>query len=185
MYRKIFKSILDKVLALLLIVLLLPLGLIIAFGNVINGLPVFFYHVRPGLHEGQFTLVKFCTINPRDKSISRYSNLLRKSSLDELPQLLNVVKGDMSLVGPRPLLLEYLNSFSASQKSRHQVKPGITGLAQVSGRNGLSLFEKVEFDLQYVERVSFTLDLIIMIRTIRQIVKVREADGHRRESGNA
>jgi sugar transferase EpsL len=161
--------------------LLLPLMAVVALGVRIRlGGPVIFRQERPGLHGRPFTLLKFRTMRsdvdtsgrqlPDAERLTPFGRLLRHTSLDELPTLLNVVRGEMSLVGPRPLLMEYLPRYSPEQARRHEVLPGITGLAQTSGRNRLSWEEKFALDVQYVEEGSFLLDLRILLRTVRQVL---------------
>jgi lipopolysaccharide/colanic/teichoic acid biosynthesis glycosyltransferase len=153
-----------------------PLQLVIALlvrRNV--GTPVIFRQLRPGKNEKLFELVKFRTMREPDPTIGLVSDadrmttfgaLLRSTSLDELPTLWNVLKGDMSLVGPRPLLVQYLDRYSAAERRRHEVRPGITGLAQISGRNAITWEEKFAKDIEYVRRRSFRLDMRILIRTL-------------------
>lgn len=141
----------------------------------------FFIQERPGLNGKIFFLIKFKTMNdekdesgnlkPDEKRMTRIGNLIRNTSMDELPQFINVIKGDMSLVGPRPLLVEYLQLYSVFQKRRHELRPGITGLAQIKGRNELSWGKKFEYDVWYVDNVSFFLDCEILIKTIWQVLR--------------
>ncbi len=148
------------------------------------GSPVLFRHQRPGRGGEPFVLLKFRTMTderdsdgellPDDQRLTNVGRLVRKLSLDELPQLLNVLKGDMSLIGPRPLLMEYLERYSREQARRHEVKPGITGWAQVNGRNALSWEEKFAFDVDYVDNVSLRRDLEILLKTV---VKVFRSEG--------
>lgn len=154
------------------------------------GSPILFRQERPGLNEEPFVLLKFRTMTnerdaegnllPDDLRITRFGHFLRSSSLDELPELWNVVKGDMSLVGPRPLLVKYVPLYTAEQARRHGVRPGITGWAQVNGRNNADWFEKLAMDTWYVERVSFRLDLRILIRTAKVVFSRHgiSAEGH-------
>jgi len=145
------------------------------------GRPVFFTQVRPGLHGEPFKMIKFRTMTnerdekgnllPNDKRMTRFGSFLRSSSLDELPELFNVLKGDMSLVGPRPLLMDYIPYFSEEQNRRHEVRPGITGWAQVNGRNAIGWDKKLELDIRYVENRSFFLDLKILWLTIAKVLK--------------
>lgn len=145
------------------------------------GAPVFFRQQRPGLGGGPFRLFKFRTMSDARQAdgtllsdaerLTRVGQFIRSTSLDELPQLLNVLKGEMSLVGPRPLLMQYLPRYDARQARRHDVKPGITGLAQVRGRNTLSWEEKFEFDVQYIEQWSLWLDVEILLETVAKLVK--------------
>ncbi|MEP4532513.1 MAG: sugar transferase [Cyclobacteriaceae bacterium] len=175
---RIVKPVVDWCLALVLLLAFVPVFFLVALANILLGLPVIFVHRRPGLEGRLFGLLKFATIHPKTRVITGFSKLLRRTSIDELPQLINILKGEMSFVGPRPLLEEYLSAYTQKQKYRHAVKPGITGLAQVNGRNHLSLDEKVEQDLMYVDRVSFLLDMRILLKTILQLFKFREADAH-------
>ena len=182
MYRKIIKPIFDFFVSTLGLVVLSPILLIIiiilAFSNA--GTP-FFFQLRPGKNEKIFKLVKFKTMNDkRDKKgdllsdaerITKIGKLIRKTSLDEIPQLINVVMGDMSLIGPRPLLVQYLPLYNEDQKRRHRVKPGITGLAQVNGRNAISWEKKFEYDVQYVDELSFWGDMKILFLTILKVFK--------------
>ena len=181
MYRRSLKRALDAVVASLALLLVLPALLLIALAIRIQlGSPVFFLQVRPGRQGRLFTIVKFRTMrDARDRSgrllpdaarLTRFGAFLRSTSLDELPELWNVIKGDMSLVGPRPLLVQYLDRYTPGQARRHDVRPGITGLAQVAGRNALTWDQKFAFDVNYVERCSLRLDLGIVLRTVRLVV---------------
>ena len=148
---------------------------------IINSGNPFFFQIRPGKNEKLFKIIKFKTMNdkadenglllPDENRISFLGKMLRKTSLDELPQLINVLKGDMSLVGPRPLLVEYLSLYSDEQKVRHNVKPGITGWAQINGRNLISWKQKFEYDVWYVNNISFTLDVKIFFKTFLKVMK--------------
>jgi len=168
-YKTYLKRILDTILAFIGLVILSPILvvviLLLALAN--KGKP-FFFQVRPGLNEQLFNIIKFKTMKDR---LTKIGSFIRKTSLDELPQLINVLKGDMSLIGPRPLLPEYLPLYSNEQKKRHNVKPGITGWAQVNGRNAISWQQKFEYDVWYVEHLSFKLDVNIVIKTIKKVVK--------------
>ncbi len=182
MYKVFFKRLIDLVLSLLLLVLTLPITLtvavLLAFAN--RG-KVFFVQRRPGLHGEPFHIIKFKTMNDRrDRHgellpdavrLTRIGRLVRKTSVDELPQLLNVLRGDISLIGPRPLLMEYLPLYSPEQARRHDVKPGITGWAQVNGRNTLSWEKKFRCDVYYVDHLSFVLDVKIFFLTILKILQ--------------
>lgn len=182
LYTSLFKPLIDRTAALIAFVLLLPLFLILTLLLWIanNGKP-FFFQSRPGLHEKIFKVIKFKTMNdkhgadgkllPDDKRLTAIGRFVRKTSLDEIPQLLNVLKGDMSLVGPRPLLVEYLPLYDSKQKTRHNVRPGITGWAQVNGRNAISWTQKFDFDVWYVSHLSFSLDVKILLMTISKVVK--------------
>lgn len=144
------------------------------------GSPVLFRQVRPGLHGKPFEMVKFRTMKdatdkegnalPNSERLTEFGKKLRASSLDELPELWNVLKGDMSLVGPRPLLMEYLPLYNAEQAKRHNVRPGVTGYAQVNGRNSLSWEDKFKLDTWYVEHQSFLLDLKILLKTVKKVI---------------
>jgi lipopolysaccharide/colanic/teichoic acid biosynthesis glycosyltransferase len=177
LYRSFFKRVSDAALGLLGLVLLSPLMLLTAaLVRVSLGSPVLFRQVRPGMGGKHFTILKFRTM--RDVSASEgdacrltpLGSLLRSTSCDELPELWNVLKGDMSLVGPRPLLTQYLERYTPEQARRHDVRPGITGLAQVSGRNALSWEEKFALDVEYVDRCSFSLDLTILALTFWKVI---------------
>jgi len=182
LYRRCGKRVLDLTMSSVGLVLLAPLLLFIALlVRVTMGSPVLFRQQRPGLHGRAFTLLKFRTMsNARDaqgkllpdaQRLTRFGRFLRSTSLDELPELFNVLRGEMSLVGPRPLLMRYLARYSPEQARRHQVKPGITGWAQVNGRNALTWEQKFELDVWYVDRCSLWLDLKIILRTIWQILR--------------
>ncbi len=174
----------DVVVSVLLLVVVAPvMGAIALLIRLRMGSPVLFKQQRPGRAGQSFTMIKFRTMTdarddggellPPSQRITGLGLKLRNSSLDELPELINVVRGDMSLVGPRPLRMEYLALYSERQLKRHDVRPGITGLAQVNGRNELSWPERLEMDVAYVERASFTLDLKLLARTIGVVMKGR------------
>ena len=176
------KRFLDIIICLLFIPITIPtLILIASLIFLILGTPILFRQKRSGLHGKQFCLYKFRTMTnkkdehnnflPDEKRLSKIGKLLRKTSLDELPELINVLKGDMSLVGPRPLLMEYLDRYTPEQMRRHEVKPGITGWAQVNGRNALSWEEKFKLDVWYVDNRSLWLDLKILLMTILPVLK--------------
>ena len=182
MYKHFFKRILDFIAALLLIILFSPIMLWAAWRIRRElGSPVLFTQVRPGLNAKIFKIYKFRTMSDeRDKNgnllpdelrLKGFGAKLRASSIDELPQLFNVLKGDMSFIGPRPLLVEYLPLYSPRQASRHSVRPGITGLAQVNGRNDISWAAKLEYDALYAEKLSFLLDIKIALLTIKKVLK--------------
>lgn len=184
MYAKYIKRWLDFILSLLAIIILSPILLIVALLVRIKlGSPVIFKQKRPGLHEKIFTLYKFRTMTdekdkdgnllPDDQRLTKFGKLLRSTSLDELPELFNILKGDMSIVGPRPLLVKYLPLYNDHQKHRHDVRPGFTGWAQCNGRNAISWEEKFDLDVYYVKHVAFILDLSIIFKTIK-IVFLRE-----------
>ncbi|ECK8369924.1 undecaprenyl phosphate N,N'-diacetylbacillosamine 1-phosphate transferase [Campylobacter coli] len=181
MYEKVFKRIFDFVLALFLLVLFSPLILITALLLKITQGSVIFTQNRPGLNEKIFKIYKFKTMSDeRDEKgellsdelrLKAFGKIVRSLSLDELLQLFNVLKGDMSFVGPRPLLVEYLPLYNEEQKLRHKVRPGITGWAQVNGRNAISWQKKFELDVYYVKNISFLLDLKIMFLTALKVLK--------------
>lgn len=175
------KRIFDMLFSLLaLIVFALPILLLVILVRAKLGSPIFFRQIRPGLHGKPFEMVKFRTMtNAKDANgdllpdrcrLDSFGKFLRSTSLDELPSLLNVVKGDMSLVGPRPLLMEYLPLYTAEQSIRHAVRPGITGWAQINGRNSLGWDEKFAMDVWYVKNQSFYLDIKILLMTIRKVI---------------
>ncbi|WP_151869749.1 MULTISPECIES: sugar transferase [Acinetobacter] len=195
------KRIIDFSIAFLALFLLSPIFLIVAYKVRKNlGSPIFFYQERPGLNGKLFKMIKFRSMKdaydrdgeplPDDQRITPFGKKLRSTSLDEMPQLLNVLKGDMSIVGPRPQLPEFVVHYTSHQMRRHEVKPGMTGLAQVSGRNNLSWEEKFDLDVQYVERRSILLDFKIMFKTIKVMLKKEGIDapdeivGARRFSGS-
>jgi len=182
MYCRFLKSFFDRLLALVLLIPSLPLVLfVMVFIYISMGKPIFFRQIRPGKDEKLFTIYKFRTMSDERDNIGNLledelrlkgvGKLIRKLSLDELPQLFNVLKGDMSFIGPRPLLVEYLELYDDRQKRRHDVKPGITGWAQINGRNAISWKEKFELDLWYVENISFMLDLKILFLTFFKVLK--------------
>lgn len=182
LYRKYLKRVIDFTVSLAGLFLLLPvflvLMLVLFLAN--DGKP-FFFQRRPGKDSRIFLLVKFKTMNdckgadgqplPDEERLTALGRWLRKTSLDEIPQLFNVLKGDMSLIGPRPLLVEYLPLYSARQNRRHEVRPGITGWAQVNGRNALSWDQKFEMDVWYVDHLHWKLDVQILLRTIKKVLK--------------
>jgi sugar transferase EpsL len=176
------KRLLDLVLSLLLLVLFaIPMALVAVAIRLRMGRPILYTQVRPGLDEKLFRLYKFRTMVDADDPfrlklddgdrITPLGRFLRTTSLDELPQLWNVVRGDMSLVGPRPLLPAYLGRYTDRQARRHEVRPGITGLAQISGRNALTWPERLELDVRYVEQRSLWLDLVILLRTVGRVLR--------------
>ena len=180
MYKAYIKRIFDFTISLVGFIVISPIFIIFAillfFAN--NGKP-FFFQQRPGKNEKIFKVIKFKTMNDkRDKNgnllpdkdrLTAIGRFVRKTSLDEIPQLINVIKGDMSLIGPRPLLVEYLSLYNAEQKRRHEVRPGITGWAQVNGRNTISWQQKFEFDIYYVDNLSFVFDLKILFLTVKKV----------------
>jgi lipopolysaccharide/colanic/teichoic acid biosynthesis glycosyltransferase len=184
MYRNFIKPLFDALIALIILVVLSPVILLTAVLLFIanNGKP-FFFQQRPGKHGRIFRIVKFKTMNdkkdaqgnllPDADRLTLIGKIVRKSSLDELPQLINVLKGDMSLVGPRPLLVEYLPLYNAQQMRRHDVKPGITGWAQVNGRNSISWEDKFRHDVYYVDHVSLALDVRILFMTVAKVFRAK------------
>ena len=181
-YKKFFKPLMDKILALILIIIFSPIMIIVAILIYLwDGRPIIFTQERPGLNEKIFKIYKFRTMtNEKDefgnllsdeKRLNGIGKIIRSLSLDELPQLFNVLKGDMSFIGPRPLLVKYLPRYTKEQRKRHLVKPGITGLAQVKGRNALSWREKFKYDVFYVNHLSFKLDLYIICQTVLKVIK--------------
>lgn len=181
MYKHFLKKLLDFFIAftalLVLSPLLIPITVLLALAN--NGKP-FFFQKRPGKNGRIFKIIKFKTMTdekdengdllPDEKRLTAVGKFVRKTSIDEIPQLINVLKGNMSLIGPRPLLPQYLPLYSERQKKRHNVKPGITGWAQVNGRNAISWTKKFEYDVWYVENLSFGLDVKIIIKTIKKVL---------------
>jgi len=182
LYRRYFKRPLDFVLSLAAIVILSPILLLIALLVRIKlGSPVIFKQQRPGMNEKIFTLYKFRTMTderdekgellPDEVRLTDFGKFLRATSLDELPELFNILKGDMSIVGPRPLLIEYLPLYNDHQRRRHEVRPGLTGWAQVNGRNAITWEEKFNYDVEYVDNLSFFLDVKIIFLTIMKVLK--------------
>lgn len=183
-YRKYIKRPMDIILSLCALIVLSPLMLVIAVLVKINlGSPIIFKQQRPGLNEKIFTLYKFRTMTderdengdllPDSARLTRFGKFLRSTSLDELPELFNILKGDMSIVGPRPLLVQYLPLYNEHQKRRHEVRPGLTGLAQISGRNAISWEERFNLDVKYVDNISFIGDWKIILTTIKKVL-IRE-----------
>ena len=178
-YRYYIKGTMDFLLALFLCVSLSPLMLLIACTLMLCGCPVLFRQTRPGLDGEPFEMYKFTSLKQGNPSAPfRFGKFLRTTSLDELPQLFNILKGQMSFIGPRPLLMEYLSRYTEDQMKRHAVKPGITGWAQVNGRNLRTLDEKVSMDLHYVKHQSLMMDLKILLKTFGQLFYWKEADFH-------
>jgi len=176
-----FKSLFDKVFAFFALIVFLPLLLTISLITFLKlGNPILFTQWRPGLKGKKFKLLKFRTMHQYKDSKgnllsdnmreNQFGNFLRSSSLDELPEIFNVLKGEMSFVGPRPLLVEYLDLYSDEQMKRHDVKPGITGYAQINGRNTISWEEKFKYDLWYVSKYSFLVDMKILLITIKKVI---------------
>jgi lipopolysaccharide/colanic/teichoic acid biosynthesis glycosyltransferase len=177
----VIKRLFDLLVSILSLIILLPIVTIVAV-KIINklGRPVFFRQIRPGLQGKPFEMIKFRTMSddvdvrenklPDSERLTSFGKFLRSTSLDELPSLWNVLKGDMSLVGPRPLLMEYLPLYSAEQSRRHEVRPGITGWAQINGRNAVSWDEKFKMDVWYVDNRSLWLDLKVLFFTVKKVI---------------
>ncbi len=180
MYRKYIKRILDIILSLLILVLFCWLYIIVAILVRIKlGSPIFFKQQRPGYKEKIFGIYKFRTMTdqrddngnllPDKDRLTSFGKLLRKTSLDEIPELFNILKGEMSFIGPRPLLPEYLPYYTDKEKIRHTVRPGLTGLAQASGRNLVDWDTRLSYDVEYVENLSFKMDMLVIIKTIKTV----------------
>lgn len=181
MYNDFGKRLLDLILATLMFLVLSPIFLVlfVLLSFHFNGSP-FFLQERPGRDSRRFQIIKFKTMRDAtgeggliisdDKRITSFGKLVRRTSLDEIPQLLNVLKGDMSLVGPRPLLMEYLPLYNQTQARRHEIRPGVTGWAQVNGRNAIGWEQKFDFDIWYVDHLSVGLDLKILFQTLWKVV---------------
>lgn len=180
LYRLYFKRPMDFILSLLAIIILSPVFIITGLLVRIKlGSPILFKQNRPGLNEKIFTMYKFRTMTdqkdengellPDHIRLTKFGKMLRATSLDELPELFNILKGDMSIIGPRPLLVQYLPLYSAHQKRRHEVKPGLSGYAQVNGRNSISWKDKFDLDIQYVDNVTFINDLKIIMLTLKKV----------------
>ena len=181
-YRKYFKRPMDFILSLSAIIVLSPILLIVAvLVRIKLGSPVLFKQKRPGFNEKNFIMYKYRTMTDKrdeqgdllrdNERLTKFGKFLRSTSLDELPELFNILKGDMSIIGPRPLLAEYLPLYNEHQKRRHEVRPGLSGLAQVSGRNAISWDEKLNLDVQYVDSISFIGDWKIIFITIKKVFK--------------
>ena len=182
MYAKYIKRILDFILSLIALIVLSPVLLVVAILVRIKlGSPIIFKQQRPGKDERIFTLYKFRTMTdkkdengnllPDSERLTNFGKVLRSTSLDELPELVNILKGDMSIVGPRPLLVKYLPYYTEEERHRHDVRPGLTGLAQVSGRNTISWKEKFDKDIEYVNNISFFNDCSVIIKTVIAVFK--------------
>lgn len=181
-YEKYIKRLIDVVFSLLFLFLFWWLLLIVAILVRIKlGSPVLFKQARPGKAEKIFYLYKFRTMTDArdengnllsdDERLTKFGRMLRSTSLDELPEIFNILKGDMSLVGPRPLLVEYLPYYTAEEKHRHDVLPGLTGLAQVNGRNAIDWDTKLAYDVEYIKRISFKSDCMILLKTVSKVIK--------------
>lgn len=182
MYQKYIKRILDLILSLLALIILSPLmGILAILVRIKLGEPVIFKQKRPGKNEKIFTLYKFRTMTdekdkqgnllPDSERLTKFGEFLRSTSLDELPELINIIKGEMSIVGPRPLLVEYLPLYNEEQKHRHDVTPGLTGLAQISGRNSIEWEEKFKEDIEYVNNITFIQDVKIVLKTFKKVFR--------------
>ncbi len=180
MYKNFVKRILDIILSLIALIIFSPLLIITAILVRIKlGSPILFRQARPGKHEKIFHILKFRTMTdekdkdgnllPDEIRLTKFGQFLRSTSIDELPELLNILKGDMSVVGPRPLLVQYLSRYNDEQRHRHDVKPGLTGLAQVNGRNRITWEQKFSYDLQYVKNVTFLGDCKIILQTVQKV----------------
>lgn len=194
MYKSFFKRFFDFFIALTAIIFLSPLLLIVTvwlhFAN--NGAGAFFFQERPGLHEHIFKIIKFKSMTddcdaagnllPDRERLTKVGRIVRSLSIDELPQLFNVLKGDMALIGPRPLLTRYLPFYTERERLRHTVRPGITGLAQINGRNHITWNDKLEYDAYYAENLSFILDLKIFFSTIKKVVKKEGVQADKKEN---
>lgn len=181
MYKKYVKRILDLILSLLALIILSPILLIVyILVRVKLGKPAIFKQQRPGLNEKIFTLYKFRTMTdekdengellPDEKRLTKFGKILRSTSLDELPELINILKGDMSIVGPRPLAVVYLPYYNKEEKHRHDVRPGLTGLAQINGRNCLQWEDRFKKDIEYINNITFINDVKIILRTIKKVL---------------
>ena len=184
MYKKVFKRVIDLIVAFLALLILAPLiGLVTLLLYSQNKGKPFFFQERPGQFKKPFYIIKFKTMTdekdaegnllPDNLRITKFGGWVRKLSIDELPQLINVLKGEMSLVGPRPLLFKYMPLYTAEQLRRHEVRPGITGWAQVNGRNSISWTQKFSLDVEYVDKVSFLMDCKILLLTVKKVL-IRE-----------
>lgn len=182
MYRRFFKRVFDVALSGCALIFLSPIYIVLAvLIRVKLGGPVLFVQERPGKNEKIFKMYKFRTMTnekdengdllPDEKRLTKFGKLLRSTSLDELPEIWNICKGDMSIIGPRPLLVQYLPLYNEFQKRRHEVRPGLTGLAQVSGRNAITWQEKFERDVEYIDKLSIVLDTKIFFKTIKKVLK--------------
>ena len=181
MYAKVWKRVLDVILSFAALVVLLPVLLLLtAIGAAVMGGNPFFTQIRPGKDEKLFRLVKFRSMTnrkdkdgnllPDEKRLTAYGRFIRSTSLDELPELWNILKGDMSIVGPRPLLVKYLPLYNEEQRHRHDVRPGLTGLAQINGRNLLSWEDRFRMDVKYAKNITFFADIEIVLKTIRHVL---------------
>ena len=196
MYKYCFKRVIDFCIAFFTLLLIWPILLIIIvwlhFAN--KGAGVFFTQARPGKNAKIFYVIKFKSVTdecdehgnllPNEKRITPIGKFIRKTSIDELPQLFNVLKGDMSLIGPRPLMIRYLELYSKTQARRHEVRPGITGWAQVNGRNKITWTKKFELDVWYVDNVSLAVDMKILIKTVKNVLVHKDIDSSDEKVGS-
>ena len=182
MYSKYIKRALDLILSLMALIILMPLMIIIyILVRIKLGKPAIFKQKRPGLNEKVFTLYKFRTMTdkrnkegnllPDSERLTKFGKILRSTSLDELPELINIIKGDMSIIGPRPLLVEYLSLYNDEQRKRHNVRPGLTGQAQINGRNTSDWESRFKDDIEYSKNITFKKDIKILIKTIKKVLK--------------
>lgn len=190
MYQKVLKRLFDGYFSLLLLILLSPILIIVSvLIIIINGWPVFFSQERPGKNNAIFKMYKFRSMtNKKDKDgnllpdemrLTKFGKFIRKTSIDELPSLINILKGDMSFIGPRPLLVKYLPYYTPDELRRHGVRPGLTGLSQINGRNFLSWDNRLKLDTYYVDNINFTHDFYILIKTISKVINREDvAEGH-------
>ena len=187
MYAKYIKRILDLILSLMALIVIMPLMIIIGILVRINlGSPIIFKQKRPGKNEKIFTLYKFRTMTdkrdidgnllPDEYRLTKFGKFLRSTSLDELPELINIIKGDMAIVGPRPQLIKDMLFMTKEQRRRHSVRQGLTGLAQISGRNNISWEKKINYDLKYIDRVTFYGDLKIILKTVEKVFKKEDIE---------
>ena len=185
MYAKYIKRLLDFILSFIATIILSPIMLIIyILVRIKLGKPAIFKQQRPGKNEKIFTLYKFRTMTdekdengnllPDEKRLTKFGKMLRSTSLDELPEMFNILKGDMSFVGPRPLLTKYLSYYTEEEKHRHDVRPGLTGLAQINGRNTTNWKERFEYDIKYTQDISFLNDIKILLKTIMKVIKKQD-----------
>lgn len=207
MYKKYIKRILDIIISALAIIILMPVYLIISLlVAIFMGFPILFKQERVGENEKNFNIYKFRTMTnkknkngtllPDSERVTKFGRFLRKTSLDELPELFQILKGNMSLVGPRPLLVRYLPYYNERERKRHNIKPGLTGLAQINGRNSLQWEDRFDLDVKYMENVSFLLDCKIVILTIKKVIfseniilagegKIKAFDVYRKEQNES
>lgn len=181
MYEFIFKNIFDRTFSLMLLIMFSPILIIVSVINLlINGRPILFSQPRPGKNSRIFKMYKFRSMNnktdkngvllPDEQRLTNFGLFLRKTSIDELPSLINILNGDMSFIGPRPLLVKYLPYYTKKEQIRHKVKPGLTGLAQVNGRNLLSWDKRIALDVEYVQNITFINDIKILISTFKKVI---------------